>query len=91
MVIKISLNQSGWKDISSPLNQVVLPPTCSVVNQQFPTSISWTPAIGLQNDTRGQIFSQWPTSLQTHNFLIPYWEGTFIKKFLVTSNLGMSL
>jgi hypothetical protein len=27
--------------------------------------------------TRGQIFSQAPTSVQTHIFLIPNYEGTF--------------
>jgi hypothetical protein len=32
---------------------------------------------------RGQIFSQGPTSLQTHNFLMQ--EGAFFKEFVVTS------
>jgi hypothetical protein len=40
---------------------------------------------------RGQIYSQEPTSLQTHNFLIPNWEGAFFKEFLVTSKLVKSL
>jgi hypothetical protein len=38
---------------------------------------------------RGNFF-QGPTSLQTHNFLIPNEEWAFFKEFLVTSKLGMS-
>jgi hypothetical protein len=36
-------------------------------------------------------FSQEPTSLQTHNILIPNLGGAFFKEFLVTSKLGKSL
>jgi hypothetical protein len=35
------------------------------------------------NMTWGWIFSQLPTSVQTHNFLTPDWEGAFFKEFLV--------
>jgi hypothetical protein len=61
----------------------------SILNKNYFLNCFFVPKNSLVK-ARGQIFSQGLNSLQTRNYLIPYYDGAFLKEFLFTSKIGIS-